>query len=320
MNIINNSIILFFASFSFILIGCADNKSAAQIEDLKKELAVLKSNSKTADDILILKNEIASLKEENEAAKKRQLADSKTLQLSQDKISELSQLSQVHDNGSRALSQRIDSLITVLPISELASWKSAGLIECRQLTIKEASSASVATLTPTNISLNKSTNSYVYVGAVGDFQGVIAKSESGYMAALSVSKNESELSTLSPDEAFTKIFSQQDKGGFKSAGKNDDQQSVGLFRLNENKQGFLYIKDPKNTLVAAASGLSISKGDQKIFEIASTKRGASMRFFDDIGDSAKIGLFLKDDNGEPVITVQGATKFDVLYPKIDRSK
>ena len=318
MNIIKNSIILFLASLSFILLGCADKKSAAQIEDLKKELAALKSNSKTADDILILKNEIASLKEENEAAKKRQLADSKTLQLSQDKISELSQLSQVHDNGSRALSQRIDSLITVLPISELASWKSAGLIECRQLTIKEASSASVATLTPTNISLNKSTNSYVYVGVVGDFQGVIAKSESGYMAALNVGKNESELSTVSPNESYTKISSQQDSGGFKSALKDDDMQAVALMRLKDKNQGFLYIKDPKNTLIAGAGGLDIRKGDQKLFEIASTKRGASMRFYDDVGDSTKIGLFLKDDNGEPVITVQGATKFDVLYPKIDK--
>jgi hypothetical protein len=320
MNIIKNSIILSLASISFILIGCTDKKTAAQIEDLKKELATLKSNSKTADDILILKNEIASLKEENDAAKKRQLADSKTLQLSQDKISELSQLSQVHDNGFRALSQRIDSLITVLPISELALWKNAGLIECRQLTIKEASSASVATLTPTNISLNKSTNSYVYIGALGEFQGVMAKSESGYMAALSVSKNESELSTVSPNESYTKISSQQDSGGFKSALKDDEKQSVVLMRQTEKNRGFLYINDSINTLIAAASGLNISKGDEKVFQVVTAKRGAKMMFFDDIGDTAKIGLGLKDDNGEPVITVQGATKFDVLYPKLDSSK
>jgi hypothetical protein len=313
-------IISLFASLVFILAGCADKKSAAQIEDLKKELAALKSNSKTADDILILKNEIASLKEENEAAKKRQLVDSKTLQQSQDKISELSQLSQMYDNGSRVLNQRIDSLVNTLPISELVSWKSAGLIECRQLIIKEANSASVATLTPTNISLNKSTNSYVYVGVVGEFQGVIAKSESGYIASLNVSKNQSELSTVSPDESYATISSQQDQGGFKSALKDDDKQTVALMRQNDKNRGFLYIKDPKNTLIAGAAGLEISKGDQKLFEIASTKRGAGMRFFDDVGDTAKIGLGLNSDNGEPVITVQGATKFDVLYPKIDRSK
>ena len=320
MNIIKNSIILFSASLSFILLGCADKNSATQIEYLKKELAALKSNSKTADDILILKNEIASLKEENEAVKKRQFADSKTLQQSQDKISELSQLSTVRDNGSRVLNQRIDSLVNLLPVSELATWKSSGLIECRALTIKEASSASFTTLTPTDIKLSKTSNSYVYIGAAGEFQGVMAKSESGYMAALSVSKNESELSTLSPDESFTKIFAQQDKGGFKSAEKNEDQQSVALFRLNENKQGFLYIKDPRNTLVAAAKGLNISKGDEKVFQVVTAKRGAKMMFFDDVGDTAKIGLGLKDDNGEPVITVQGATKFDVLYPKLDSSK
>jgi hypothetical protein len=91
-------------------------------------------------------------------------------------------------------------------------------------------------------------------------------------------------------------------------------------RQNDKNRGFLYIKDPKNTLIAGAAGLEISKGDQKLFEIASTKRGAGMRFFDDVGDTAKIGLGLNSDNGEPVITVQGATKFDVLYPKIDRSK
>ena len=320
MNYVKNLISLVFLGSSFILLGCADKKSAGQIEDLKKELAALKSNSKNADDIIILKNEIASLKEENEAAKKRQLADSKTLQLSQDKISELSQLSQVYDNGSRALSQRIDSLVNALPISELASWKSTGRIECRQLTINEVNSASVATLTPTNISLNKSTNSYVYVGAVGDFQGVIAKSESGYMAALSAGKSESELSTLSPDEAFTKIFSQQDKGGFKSAAKDEAKQAVALFRMKDKNQGFLYIEEPKNTLVAGAGGLEILKEDQTVFQVATAKRGAKMMFLDDVGDNAKIILGLKDDNGEPVIAVHGATKFDVLYPKIDRSK
>jgi hypothetical protein len=246
--------------------------------------------------------------------------DSKTLQLSQDKISELSQLSQVHDNGSRALSQRIDSLINVLPISELASWKSAGLIECRQLTIKNASSASVATLTPTSIGLQFSSESYLNLGAMGDAIGLSAKSKNGYAAGVMATDEGAEFTAISPDLSYAQIFSTKTSGGFKSAAKDEDKQSVALFRMNENKQVFLYIKDPKNDLIAGAGGLEIIKGNQKIFEIASTKRGAGMRFFDDVGDTAKIGLGLKDDNGEPVITVQGATKFDVLYPKIDRSK
>lgn len=300
MNIIKNFIILSLASISFILTGCTDKKTAAQIEDLKKE--------------------IASMKEENDAAKKRQLADSKTLQLSQDRIGELSQLSQMHDNGSRALSQRIDSLITMLPLSELASWKNAGLVECRQLTIKEESSESVATLKPTSIRLNNSTNSYVYIGAVGEVQGVFVKSESGYMATLSASKNESDLSTVSPNESYTRIFSTQDSGGFKSALKDDEKQNVVLMRQTEKNRGFLYINDSKNTVIAGSDGLFINKGDQAVFKIETAKRGAKMFFFDDVGDTAKIALGLKDDNGEPAIAVQGATKFDVLYPTIDRSK
>ena len=292
MNYVKNLITLIFLGASFILIGCADKKSAAQIEDLKKELAALKSNSKTADDILILKNEIASLKEENEAAKKRQLVDGKTLQ----------------------------NLVDFLPITELALWKSAGLIECRQLTIKEANSASVATLTPAYIRLNQSSDSYVFIGTIGENQGVVAKSESGYSASLIVGKNESYFMNISPDQSFTQIFAQQDSGGFKSGNKDQMKQSIGLMRMKKNDEGVLYIKDPKNTLLAKGGSLHITKGNQTVFQIESSKRGAAMKFFDDVGDSAKIGLFLKDDNGEPVITVQGATKFDVLYPAIDKSK
>jgi hypothetical protein len=292
MNYVKNLITLIFLGASFILLGCADKKSAAQIEDLKKELVALKSNSKTADDILILKNEIASLKEENEAAKKRQLVDGKTLQ----------------------------NLVDFLPITELALWKSAGLIECRQLTIKEANSASVATLTPAYIRLNQSSDSYVFIGTIGENQGVVAKSESGYSASLIVGKNESYFMNISPDQSFTQIFAQQDSGGFKSGNKDQMKQSIGLMRMKKNDEGVLYIKDPKNTLLAKGGSLHITKGNQTVFQIESSKRGAAMKFFDDVGDSAKIGLFLKDDNGEPVITVQGATKFDVLYPAIDKSK
>lgn len=281
-----------FASLIFILAGCADNKSAAQIEDLKKELAALKSNSKTADDISILKNEIASLKEENEAAKKRQLTDSKALQ----------------------------NLVDFLPMTELASWKSAGLIECRQLTIKEANSASVATLTPAYLRLNQSSDSYVFIGTIGENQGVVAKSESGYSASLIVDKNESYFMNISPDQSFTQIFAQQDSGGFKSGNKDQMKQSIGLMRMKENDEGVLYIKDPKNTLLAKGGSLHITKGNQTVFQIESSKRGAAMKFFDDVGDSPKILLRLNDNNGEPTVGVIGATAFNGLIPELDKSK
>jgi hypothetical protein len=312
-------ILSLFALLIFMSVGCADKKSAAQIEDLKKELAALKSNSKNADDILVLKAAFDSLKAELEAAKKLQLADSRTLQQSQDKINELSQLSQVHDNGSRALSQRIDLLINSLPIPELVSWKSAGLLECRQLTLKEANSASTTTITPTSINLSKSGDSYVFVGALGEFQGLLAKSESGYIASLSVGKNESELTTVAPNESFTKAFSRQDVGGFKSAAKDEDKQSVSLVQMKDKGEA-LIIGNQKNSLFAKSDGLTFSKGDQEVIMIEHQKRGASMRFFDVVGDSPKIILSLRDDNGEPFIAVQGATKFDILYPTIERTK
>jgi hypothetical protein len=320
MNAIKNPLIFILASLVLGLFGCVDRKSAAEIEDLKRELASLKANSKTADDILALKSAIASLKEESEAAKQQQLADGATLQKSQDKISELSQLYQVHDTGSRAMSERLDSLVNSLPIPELALWKVAGRIECRQVTIQDPDAESVSILKPAIISVNKSPNSFVLIGEIGEFMSVAAKSEAGYVATLTVGKNQSELTTASPDEAYTKIFSEKKGGGFKSAEKNHGVPSVSLLSMREEKLGMLYLEGSKNALSASSGHLSISKGDETIFQITSTKRGANMKFFDDVGDTAKINLGLRDDNGEPVIAVNGATKFDVLYPTIERSR
>ena len=195
-----------------------------------------------------------------------------------------------------------------------------GEIECSRLIIKDAKSAKTTTLVPASIGLQISSDSYLNIGAMAESIGLYAQSKNGYAAGLMATDVGAEFTAISPDKSYTQMFTTKRDGGFKSATKDEDKQSVALFRMNENKQVFLYIKDPKNDLIAGAGGLEIIKGDQKIFEIASTKRGAGMRFFDDVGDTAKIGLGLKDDNGEPVITVQGATKFDVLYPKIDRSK
>ena len=53
-----NYIMPLFASLSIILAsGCVDKDMEARIEYLNREVAALKLDSKTADDILILKNE-----------------------------------------------------------------------------------------------------------------------------------------------------------------------------------------------------------------------------------------------------------------------
>jgi hypothetical protein len=321
---------LIIASLLMLITGCTDKALTADVALLKQEVASLKANPKMAEELRSIRTDISKVKEELgsisvslkdslESSKQRELRGAQVEKGLLERIAALD----LHLSGTevrmRSLTDRLDGLINLLPIEKLSMWKTSGEVACQQLTIKDVNSSNITTATPNYITQQDASGAFLRLGSIGQTRGLIAKSKTGYNSGLFVGDKEAELVVVGPDESYSKINATPLGGGFLSAKKDQEKQVVGLFRLEEKNETYLMMSNPKNTFLANAGGVELKKGDQLVLKLQSASRGANMAIYDDVGSRPKILLNLVE-NGEPNITVIGATQFDVMYPKVDHPK
>ena len=321
---------LIIASLLMLLTGCTDKALTADVALLKQEVASLKANPKMAEELRSIRTDISKVKEELgsisvslkdslESSKQRELRGAQVEKGLLERIAALD----LHLSGTevrmRSLTDRLDGLINLLPIEKLSVWKTSGEVACQQLTIKDVNSPNIITATPNYITQQDASGASLSLGSSGETRGLIAKSKTGYNSGLFVGDNVAELIVVAPDESYSKVFAAPMGGGFKSAKKDEDQQGIGLFRMENQNATYLRMSNPKNTFLASAGGVELKKGDQSVLKLQSASRGAAMAIYDDVGNLPRIALSLKE-NGEPAISVVGATQFDVMYPKTNLPK
>lgn len=310
-----------------LLTGCTDKALTADVALLKQEIASIKSDSRISDEISSIKSEISKIKqdlesftiiikEEIEAGKQRELTAAAAKKESQDRIGDLGRQLNETDGKVRASSERLDSLVNLLPLEKLSRWRLSGELACQQLTIKDATSSNITTATPSTIIQHSDSGGSVSISSTAESTGVLAKSKAGYLSGILVGDKVAELCVVDPDESYSKIFVMPSYGGFKSARKDEDKQNIAFFRMDTKNKTILSMSNAENTFLADAEGLELGKGNNRsVLALKSAKRGAKMAIYDDVGTSPKIALGLQEENGEPRIAVMGATQFDVMYPK-----
>lgn len=307
-------------SLSLFATGCTDKALNAEMTRLRHEIESLKSNSPKTSDIESLRIEVASLKAELATSKQRERLGSEAVQNAQRKIEEIGRELQAADSSLRGISQRVDSLVNLLPIEQLSEWKVSGQVTFRQLSLKDPSSLDSIVVTPTSITHRSASGASFQFGSAGETMGLFMKSKSGHFAGVLAGDTNAEFVAMAPDESFSKLFASKEGGGFKSSLKDEEKQGVALFRSATNTSNFLFMFDQKASFIADSRGLEIRKGEKPVFTARNAPRGASVKIFDDVGTIPKILLELRDNNGEPAVAVIGANQFNVLLPKTDNPK
>jgi hypothetical protein len=291
--------------------GCSDKELAKEVAALREEVALMKSEKGAKVAELVF--ELEKAKEGTQKAIDRLSSGLDAIKQANQLVEKQLDVLSKNNADFDKVTERLDKLVNALPLPQLTAWKDQGSLACKELSVINLSSTSHLAINANQLAFSDDTGAGVTITP----KGVLAQTKDGYLAGILTTEEGAELTVVGKNGSYAKIAAAALVTGVKVGGADEDPQIGFLGKMDKTGEIFLNIDGEKTGTLVTSGQLSLKKKDQNVVSLAVTGRGGSLSIFDDIGTKPRIRMGLRGDNGEPIVTVLGATQLNYLMPKFN---